>query len=127
MTLSPQLSNEITQVVQMMAAYDEAGQRFSGKYSVASRLFEMKPDWSGPVADVEDADGNPVSGIHCRFTNDDLTVFYPKTQIGVDADGKPIMDYSVTTDMFALAYWGSMNLLQSIPAALGDLIGMVRA
>lgn len=127
MGLTSQLSNEITQVRQMMAAYDEAGQAFSGKFSVASRLFEMKPDWSGPVADVEDADGQPVSGIHCRFTNDDLTVFYPMRQVGVDAEGQPIMEYTVTTDMFALAYWGSMGLLQAIPAELGDLIGMVRA
>lgn len=118
--------SEIQEVRDMMAAYDDAGQRFSGKYSVASRLFEMKPDWSGPVADVEDADGNPVSGIHCLFTNDDLVVLFPKKEVGRDSNNEPIMEYSVTTDIFALAYWGSMGILRNIPPDLGDFIGMVR-
>lgn len=114
MSLTAQMSNEITRIQQMMARYDDAGREIYGAFAVASRLFEMEPDYSGPKL-AEDG------SFLCKFTDDDLVAHFPKHKVGDEEV------YTVTAQEFAQAFFGALQIANSIPMELADLIGRIRA
>lgn len=142
MTISKQMVDEISRMRQLLAKYDDAGREIFGAFAIASRLFEMTPDYTGPVTDGVDAQGNPI-GFHCKFSDADMAAIYgthtemkevtitlppipPNTEPTTTTVMQEVTVPNVTAQEFAVAFFGAVEIAYAIPTPLADLIGKVR-